>query len=218
MKRLLSSLRHPFSGLSHLMGALLSLVGVIFLLQFSQGHPWHLTCFAIYGASLVLLYSASALYHLLRVSPARESQLYGLDRAAIYGLIAGTYTPVCLLALPPAWGWSLLGVVWVLAIGGIIADAVSRHRIPDWLQASLYLATGWAVLVGVRPLVNQLPAAALGWLLAGSLLYTGGAVICVLDRPRLRPGVFGAHDLWHVLVLAASACHFVLMRGYLAPG
>jgi len=209
--------KHPFSGLSHLTGALLSLAGLVLLLVAAWGKPWHLVAFAVYGATLVLLYTASALYHLLRLSPRHEQGLYGLDRAAIYALIAGTYTPICLVALPSAWGWSLLGVVWGLAATGILIDVISRQRTPDWLQALLYLLTGWAALVALGPLLVSLPPAALVWLLAGCLIYTIGAIVCVTNRPRLFPGRFGAHDLWHVLVIAGSTCHFVLMLGFIAP-
>jgi hemolysin III len=215
--KILSRFKHPFSGLSHLFGAALSLVGVAFLLWAAWGDPARVAAFAVYGVSLVFLYAASGLYHLLRLPPRHEETLYGLDRAAIYGLIAGTYTPICLIALPRAWGWPLLAVVWGLAVVGILADILSRRRAPDWLQAILYLLTGWAVLAALGPLVRSLPLPALLWLGAGCLIYTVGAVICVTDRPRLRPGIFGAHDLWHVLVLAGSVCHFVVMLRYVAP-
>ncbi len=209
--------KHPFSGLSHLAGALLSLAGLALLLVSAWGKPWHLVSFAVYGATLVLLYTASALYHLLRLPARKEQRLYGLDRAAIYALIAGTYTPICLLALPPVWGWSLLGIVWGLAAVGILVDVISRQRTPDWLQALLYLLTGWSALVAIGPLLLSLAPAALLWLGAGCLIYTVGAAVCVTERPRLFPGRFGAHDLWHVLVLAGSACHFVLMFHFIAP-
>ena len=184
---------------------------MIFLICESHGDPWKITSFAIYGATLITLYVASALYHSLRVGPRATAGLYGFDRAAIYALIAGTYTPVCLVALPAGWGWSLFGVVWGLAITGILIDVISRRRAPDWVQAVMYLATGWLAVVAIGPLVRSLPPMALGWLAAGCVLYSVGAVICVKDRPRMRPGIFDAHDLWHVLVLAGSACHFVLM-------
>lgn len=209
-------MKDPFSGLSHLVGAILSLVGLIVLVNVAWGKPWHLTSFAVYGTTLVVLYTASSLYHLLPVNPRIEDRLYGFDRAAIYALIAGTYTPICLVALRGGWGWSLFGVVWGLALCGIVVDLIARRRIPNGVQALLYLATGWVALVAIGPLLRALPGAALLWLLAGCLLYTGGAVICVVDRPRLRPGIFGAHDLWHVLVMAGSACHFVLMWRFIA--
>lgn len=209
-------LKDPFSGLSHLLGAVLSVFGLVVLLDAASGRPWHLTSFVIYGTTLVLLYTASALYHLLPVGPRAEGALYGLDRAAIYALIAGTYTPICLIALQGGWGWSLFGVVWGLAVLGIAADVLSRRRMPDWLSALLYLITGWVAVVAIGPLVRALPVAALGWLLAGCVIYTVGAVICVRDRPHPRPGLFHAHDLWHVFVLAGSACHFILMWRYIA--
>ena len=210
-------LRNPFSGLSHLAGVLLSAIGIVFLLVAAHGRTRQIVSFAIYGAALIFLYSASALYHLLRLPPRKEARLFGLDRAAIYALIAGTYTPLCLVVLPPAWGWSLLGVVWGFATIGIVVDAVSCQRAPDWLQAVLYLATGWVAIAAVVPLFHALSAAALAWLLAGCLIYSAGAVICVTDRPLLWPRVFGAHDLWHVLVLVGSACHFVVMLRFVAP-
>lgn len=204
-------LKDPFSGMSHAAGALLALAGLVFLIVESHGDPWRVTSFAVYGTTLFTLFLASALYHSLRVNPRAESALYGFDRAAIYCLIAGTYTPICLLALPSVLGRSLLAAVWGLAIIGIAVDVISRRRAPNWLQAVLYLLTGWAAIVAVGPLVRSLSLPALLWLAAGCLLYSGGAVVCVIERPRLRPGVFGAHDLWHVLVLAASVCHFVVM-------
>jgi hemolysin III len=106
--------------------------------------------------------------------------------------------------------------VWGLAVAGILGDVLSRRRAPDWLTALLYLVMGWIAVVAVGPLVRVLPWPALLLLLAGCLIYTVGAVICVRERPRLKPGIFGAHDLWHVLVLAASACHFFLMWRFIA--
>jgi hemolysin III len=204
-------LRDPFCGISHAVGAGLAVAGLIALIVMSQGKPWHITSFAIYGGTLILLYIASALYHSLQVSPRAQTALYGFDRAAIYAFIAGTYTPICLLVLPPAWGWSLFGVVWGLAVVGVVIDIISRCRTPDWLQAALYLLTGWVFVVAIGPLVRNLTLSAFLWLMAGSLIYTVGAVICVKNRPHIRPGVFHAHDLWHVLVLAASVCHFIVM-------
>ena len=209
-------LKDPFSGVSHLVGAALSLVGLFLLLDAAWGKPWHVTSFLIYGITLFLVYLASALYHCLRVGPRAEDALFAFDRAAIFCLIAGTYTPICLVALRGGWGWSLFGIVWGLAVAGILGDVLSRRRAPDWLTALLYLVMGWIAVVAVGPLVRVLPWPALLLLLAGCLIYTVGAVICVRERPRLKPGIFGAHDLWHVLVLAASACHFFLMWRFIA--
>lgn len=209
-------IKDPFSGLSHGAGAVLSLVGLAVLLGVAWGKPWHLATFGVYGVTLFLVYLASSLYHSLRVNPRWEGRLLGFDRAAIFCLIAGTYTPVCLVALGGGWGWSLFGVVWGLAVIGIAIDVVSRGKTPDWLTALFYLVMGWLALVALGPLTRALPLGGLLLLLAGCLIYTAGAVVCVLDRPRLKPGVFGAHDLWHLLVLAGSACHFALMLGFIA--
>lgn len=205
------SIKDPFCGLSHAFGALLAVVGLVTLILLANGDPLRVTSFAVYGVTLILLYVASALYHSLKVNEKLTSALYGLDRAAIYALIAGTYTPVCLVGLGGGWGWSLFGVVWGLAFTGILIDVISRRRTPNWLQALLYLITGWLAVIAIRPLLHALSIPALIWLAAGCIIYTGGAIICVLDRPRLKPGHFGAHDLWHALVLAGSACHFAVM-------
>jgi hemolysin III len=203
-------LKDPYSGITHAIGALLAIVGLVFLLVESRGEPWRVTSFAIYGVTLILLYTASALYHSLRLSPRVEGALYSLDRAGIYALIAGTYTPVCLVALGGGWGWSLFGVIWGLAIAGIVGDIVSRQRIPHWIQGVLYVAMGWLFVVGIVPLVRALSLAQLGWLGAGVVIYSAGAALCV-RHPQPVPGRFHFHDVWHVLVLMASACHFVLM-------
>jgi hemolysin III len=192
-------------------GAVLALAGTVFLIVKAHRNPWELVSFGIYGATLVVLFTSSALYHSVRAGRRVEQALYGLDRAAIYALIAGTYTPICLIALPAGWGWSLFGIVWGLAIAGIVADAISRRRAPDWLQGLFYLVVGWVAVVAIRPLLTSLPAAALGWLIAGAVIYSIGAVICVTDRPKLRPGVFSAHEIWHLFVIAGSVCHFCLM-------
>jgi hemolysin III len=208
-------LREPFCGLSHLAGAGLSVVGLLVLLSISYGRPWHLVACSVYGGSLILLYSASTLYHSLPVAPRRVEQLRALDQAAIYCLIAGTYTPICLLALRGPWGWSLFGVVWGLGLVGATLRLAWRG-FPEWLCFSLYLVMGWLSVVALGPLSRALSGAGIAWLFAGGVVYTVGAAVLALDRPRLRPGVFGSHDLWHLFVLGGSACHFVMIRCYVA--
>ena len=204
-------LKDPFSALSHAVGSLLAIVGLVFLIVESKGDPWRITSFAIYGATLILLLLASALYHGLRVSKKAEATLYGLDRTGIFLLIAGTYTPICLVALGGGWGWSLFGVIWGLAIGGIALDWLTRQKMPHWVAGALFLMMGWVFLVGLKPMLAALSPAMLGWLAAGALLYSAGAAICV-RHPEAHPEKkFHFHDLWHAMVLGASACHFVLM-------
>jgi hemolysin III len=203
-------LKDPYSAISHGIGAVLAVAGLVFLIVESKGDPWRVTSFAIYGATLILLYTASALYHALKAPPHIEGHLYRFDRAAIFALIAGTYTPICLVILPSGWGWSLLGVIWSLAVGGIVLDVATRSRAPHWVQALLYLVMGWVFLVAIVPLLRSLTLPALVFLGLGIGIYSIGAAICV-RHPHPVPGRFHFHDAWHVLVLAASACHFVLM-------
>ena len=204
-------LKDPFSGLSHGIGALLGVAALVLLLVWSRGEPWRATAFSISGATLILLFTGSALYHSLRVSEKAESILYGLDRTGIYLLIAGTYTPLCLLPLRGGWGWTLFGIIWGLAVIGIVVDWALKQRVPHWLQALLFILMGWVFLIAIVPIVKTLSLTALFWLGLGGLIYSIGGAICV-KHPSPKPGrAFHYHDLWHVMVLAASACHFVFM-------
>ncbi len=170
----------------------------------------------IYGSSLVALYSASALYHLLPVSEAAVARLRRMDHTMIFVLIAGTYTPVCLLALSGGWRWGLLGAVWSLAACGILLKLLWMSA-PRWLSVALYLGLGWMALIAAPAILEALPAGAVAWIAAGGLVYSAGAIIYALKRPNLVPGVFGFHELWHVFVIAGSVCHFWAVFRYVAP-
>jgi hemolysin III len=209
-------LREPFNGLSHLLGALLGVAALVVLVCLAPTKPWHVSGFAIYGATLILLYTASALYHSLPVSERGVQRLLLFDRVGIYLLIAGTYTPLCLVPLRGAWGWSLLGTVWGLALLGALCEILWRGA-PQWITTGLYLVMGWLAVFAFGPLMRTLTGAGLNWLVAGGILYTVGAVICLTERPRLWPGAFSAHELWHLFVLGGSACHFVMMLRFVAP-
>jgi hemolysin III len=209
-------LREPFSGLSHLGGAVLSVAGLVVLLVMAKGRPWHATAFSVYGTSLILLYLASALYHLLPVGPEKIRKLLVLDQSAIYVLIAGTYTPICLVNLRGPWGWSLFGVIWGIAVTGIVLRCAWESA-PRWLCFVLYLLMGWLCVTAAGPLSEALRGPGVALLFAGGLLYTVGAVVFATKWPRLWPGRFGSHDLWHVFVLGGSACHWALMLLYVAP-
>jgi hemolysin III len=209
-------LREPFSGLSHLCGAVLGIAALVFLVILARGKPWHLSGFAVYGATLIVLYTASTLYHLLPVSERGVERLRIFDRVGIYLLIAGTYTPLCLVPLRGAWGWSLFGVVWGLALFGSLCEIAWRAA-PRWLGLVLYVVMGWLVIIAIGPLTQTLSGTGLHWLVAGGIVYSVGTVIYATGRPRLWPGVFGAHELWHLFVLSGSACHLVLMFRFVAP-
>jgi hemolysin III len=201
--------------LSHLLGAVLSVAGLVVLVVLAAGRPMDVTAYAIYGASLILLYSASAVYHSLSLSERGIRRLQRMDYVCIFLLIAGTYTPICLVALRGAVGWTLFGIVWGIAVAGIAKVLVWRHA-PHWIRVTLYILMGWAAAAAFPALLKALPPAGIAWLVAGGVVYTVGAVIYAADRPHLWPGRFTAHDLWHVFVLGGSICHFVLILKYVA--
>lgn len=208
--------KEPFSTYSHFFGVLLSIAALVTLVAQSAGNVWRTVGFSIYGSSLILLYSASTLYHWLPLSPRGEDLLRRFDHVAIFFLIAGSYTPVCLVTLRGWWGWSILGTVWALALAGTALKLFYEH-LPAPLSAALYVGMGWLAVVAIAPLVQNLPAAAILWLLAGGLAYTAGALIYAIERPDPFPMVFGHHEVFHVFVLAGSALHFVFMSRYVLP-
>lgn len=207
-------IREPFNGASHLIGLLLAAAGTVALLRMARG-PLELTAFSIYGATLIALYGASALYHMLPLSERPLRALRILDHISIYFLIAGTYTPVGLITLHGPLGWSLLAAVWLIALAGIpfklfFVDA------PVWLSTATYLGMGYLSLVAVVPLVRAVSLSGLAWLIAGGIAYSVGAVIHGSRRPDPFPGRFGHHEIWHILVLIGSGCHFAFMVYHVA--
>jgi hemolysin III len=216
MMRIMAHLREPVNGLTHAASALLALLGLIVLLASSPPDWLARLALLAYGLSLVLLFSASAAYHLVKTTPERTLLLRKLDHTAIFLLIAGTYTPVCAIVLSGAWRWGMLAVIWTLAVVGILYKLVFM-RGPRWLSVVIYVAMGWLGVVGFGPLVQALPPAGIGWLVAGGVLYTAGAVIYATRWLNFVPGVFGFHEVWHLFVSAASAAHFVFVLGYVVP-
>lgn len=212
-------LREPVNSLSHFVGIILSLIGLSVLMLSSAGEPWRLTSFAIYGVSSVLLYTSSTLLHSLKVEAQAERWLLRLDHAAIFILIAGSYTPITLITLrehSPAWGWTLFGTVWGISVLGVIFKLFWLDA-PRWLSTGLYLLMGWLAVVASGPLIHALPAGGLAWLVAGGLFYSVGAVVFILERPNFYPGVLGHHELWHFLVLAGSISYFLTLFLYVLP-
>jgi hemolysin III len=206
----------PFNCYSHLFGVALSIAALVILLVLSPADdPWRIVGFSIYGASLILLYLASTVYHWLLVPIAQRKWLNRVDHVAIFLLIAGTYTPVCIVTLRGGWGWTMFGIVWTAAVAGTIVKLGFRS-LPRWVSASIYVAMGWAAVVAVVPLVRAFPPSALAWLLAGGLFYTAGAVVYATRRPNPYPRVFGFHEIFHVFVLAGSVAHFVFMLRWVA--
>jgi hemolysin III len=198
-----------FNAVSHLLGAVLALAGTVVLVVLAAlgGDPWKVVGVSIYGASLILMYSSSTLYHSVRGRRAKDF-LRKMDHQSIYLLIAGSYTPFCLVTLRGPWGWSLLGVVWGLAIAGSLQDLRPRNdaRI---LSVVIYLLMGWAAVVALVPMVNALGRAGFAWVASGGVFYTVGIVFYALDT-RLKH----AHGIWHLFVLAGSAAHFIAILIY----
>jgi hemolysin III len=198
-----------FNSITHLVGAPLAIAGlaVLVVLASLQGDPWKIVSFSVYGATLLILYLFSTLYHSLRGKA--KAVFRKLDHAAIYLLIAGTYTPLTLVTLRGGWGWSLFGAVWGLAIFGIVLDSLPRkgRRI---LPIVVYLLMGWLVVIALRPLVRALPVGGIVWVVAGGLLYTSGIAFYIADK-RIRH----AHGVWHLFVLAGSATHYLAILLYL---
>lgn len=180
---------------------------VLVIAAANRDDPWQLTGALIYGVSLVLLYGASTVYHSFPRSKA-TTLLRTLDHSAIYLLIAGTYTPFALGPLRGPWGWSLLVAVWSIAIVGIVLKT-TRGFGPNWLSTSMYLVMGWLAILAIRPMITHIGPAGMAWLAGGGLCYTAGVFFYIRDK-RVRYG----HAIWHVFVLAGSACHFVAVLRY----
>ncbi len=201
--------REPFNTWSHLVGLVLAVTGTWFLLQVAQSTTQRVA-FGIYGATLVLLYAASAVYHGLPLGELGLRRLRTLDHIAIYFLIAGTYTPVAMVTMRDAGGLALLAAAWTFAAVGIPFKLLWLDA-PVWVSNATYLAMGYLALVAVVPIERAVGAAGLAWLVAGGMAYTVGAVIFARRRPDPLPERFGYHGLWHLLVLAGSACHFAFI-------
>ncbi|HED18883.1 MAG TPA: hemolysin III family protein [Gammaproteobacteria bacterium] len=197
-----------FNSISHLVGAALALAGLVVLVVFAslQGDLWKIVSFSIYGTSLFLLYTLSTLYHSLH---GRAKDIFRkLDHIAIYLLIAGSYTPITLVTLRGAWGWTLFCIIWGLAIVGIIVDSLHKKG-SRAVQMVIYLLMGWLILVAIDPLIHALPHEALVLLVLGGVFYTTGIVFYAIDE-RMKH----AHGIWHLFVLAGSVAHFLALFIY----
>ncbi|NJN14871.1 MAG: hemolysin III family protein [Oscillochloris sp.] len=196
--------------ITHGAGAVVGLIAGIFLIVLAtfSGDPWRIVSAAVFSISLVLLYSASALYHATPGGP-RKFQLEIIDHCAIYLLIAGTYTPFTLVTLRGPWGWSLFGVIWGLAIAGVILKLIFTTRF-SLLSTLIYIAMGWLVVVAAVPLINALPLNALVLLVAGGITYTAGTLFYHNRR------IPYAHAIWHVFVIAGSVLHYLAVATQVA--
>ncbi len=213
-------IKDPGSAITHFIGMVMAAIASVPLLIKAAHQPdsVYIIAMSVYAASLILLYAASTTYHTFDISERVNKLLKKIDHMMISILIAGSYTPVCLIALKGRLGVILLSIVWGIAIAGILIKAFWIFC-PKWVSSVLYIGMGWTCVLAFTQLLNNLAPAAFGWLLAGGIIYTIGGVIYALKLPLFnsRHQNFGSHEIFHLFVMAGSACHFIVMYGYLLP-
>lgn len=208
-KKIQNHLREPFNSISHGAGVILSAVGLYLLLveAFSHDSLKQVIAYSVFGLSMVLLFSASTSYHTFHVRDETLKLLRKIDRCMIYVLIAGTYTPICLIVLEDTWKWSSIISVWTLALIGILQRTLWEDA-PQWFPAAIYIMMSALCVVLLPILISKMPLNFIIWLAAGGLSYILGATVYGLHKPKLIGGWFGTHEIWHLLVLAGTFCHF----------
>jgi hemolysin III len=208
--------RDPISAFTHLAGAAAAVVGLFILLSLNDEHSLPGTIsLVVYGASLFIMFASSTTYHFVTAGPHVVQILRKVDHSAIYLLIAGTYTPFCVIAFSGFWQTGFLALIWLLAIAGIIVKVFFIHA-PRWVTAGVYVIMGWMSVFATRDMLQALPANTMLWLLAGGLIYTAGAVVYITKRFDFIPGVLGFHEVWHGFVLLGAATHFMAVATLLA--
>lgn len=211
--------KDPGSAVTHFIGTLMALFAALPLLLKSAASPGyiHILSLGIFILSMILLYVASTIYHTLNISLKINRRLKKFDHMMIYVLIAGTYTPICIIALGNTAGYVLLSIIWGVAIIGIIVTGFWINC-PKWFSSVIYIAMGWICVLAFTQIINSLPIAAFVWLMAGGVIYTAGGVIYALKLPIFngRHKYFGSHEIFHLFVMGGSLCHFILMYNYIA--
>ena len=212
-------MKDPGSAITHFIAMILSILAATPLLLKSYRDTGHFTInslsLAIFIVSMILLYAASTTYHTLDISPKVNRILRKIDHMMIFVLIAGSYTPVCMIILGGRIGYTLLALVWGIAVAGIIVKGL-WITCPKWFSSIIYIAMGWTCLPVFARLWTDLPHAAFGWLLAGGIIYTIGGVIYALKLPVFNAlhKYFGSHEIFHLFVMGGSVCHFIFMYHY----
>lgn len=206
--------REPINALTHLLGAILSIIGTIILLNYTDFplSPLAIVSVIIFGISLVALYTTSGIYHLVHTTDHVLAKLRKLDHSMIFILIAGSYTPFCMLSLSGAWKWGIGIPVWSLAIIGITLKMLWMNM-PRWLSTGLYIGMGWIALFALKPLYASLSLGGFIFLLLGGIMYTIGGIIYGLKKPNFSPE-FGFHEIFHIFVLLGSFCHYWAILKY----
>ncbi len=212
-------IKDPGSAITHFIGLVLAVLAATPLLVKAHHEAGNLAAgaLAIFIVSMILLYAASTIYHTFDISPAVNKVLRKIDHMMIFILIAGTYTPVCLVVLGDRTGWMLLALVWTIAVAGILIKAC-WITCPKWFSSVLYISMGWVCVLAFTRIVQALPRAAFWWLLTGGLIYTVGGVIYALKLPifNSRHKHFGSHEIFHLFVMGGSFCHYVMMYRFVA--
>jgi hemolysin III len=205
----------PISSVTHLFGAILAIAALVILVVFSvrDGDAWQATSLTIYGSAMILLYASSTSYHFLNKNTLKKEVFKRIDHSMIYVLIAGTYTPICLVTLRGALGWALFGVIWGLAICGIIIKSMGI-RLNEWFSTAGYVIMGWIIAAALKPVLLATGWPGLAWLFAGGILYSIGALLHVIDVKVGSRRLLGLHEVFHLLVIAGSFCHFWFMLKY----
>ncbi|EYE88592.1 hemolysin [Fervidicella metallireducens AeB] len=204
--------RDPGSGLSHLIGAVVSVIALVVMLftAIERRDVWEIVSFSIFGASLIMLYTASSVYHIVNAPDEVIKVLRKLDHSMIYVLIAGTYTPICLILLRGKIGYIMLSVIWFLAITGIVCKMFFMN-IPRWIYTTIYIIMGWLVVIAIVPLIKASSLTAVLWLVVGGVFYTTGGIIYILKKPNFIPKWFGFHEIFHIFIMLGSICHFIFI-------
>jgi hemolysin III len=203
-----TKLREPVNGLTHLGGAIAAFIGMIVLIVIARGQPVKVVSVLVYSISLIAMFSASGTYHMANVKPVILQTLRKIDHSAIFLLIAGTYTPFCLLAFTGFWHWGLLTLIWVIAVS-VVVVSVFYIKSPRWLHTGIYVVMGWLCLMAAPQMPAVLTAAAMIWLFVGGVIYTLGAVVYATKILDFVPGKFGFHEIWHIFVLLGALAHFI---------
>lgn len=213
-------IKEPGSAITHFIGMLMAIFAAVPLLIKAAHEPSriYIISLTIYAASLILLYAASTTYHTFDISAKVNTVLKKIDHMMISVLIAGSYTPVCLIVLKGKTGIILLSIVWAIAVAGILIKAFWVYC-PKWVSSVLYIGMGWTCVLAFTQILNNMSPAAFGWLLAGGIIYTAGGVMYALKLPLFnnRHKNFGSHEIFHLFVMGGSACHFVVMYAFLLP-
>lgn len=216
---MISKLRNPGSAITHFIAMILAFIAAFPLLAKASGEPGHLhvVSLAVFIISMILLYGASTLYHTLDISPKVTTILRKIDHMMIFVLIAGTYTPVCLIVLGDKTGWQLLALVWGIALVGITIIAF-WITCPKWFSSLIYIAMGWVCVLAITKIIAALPSPAFMWLLAGGVIYTLGGVIYALKLPIFNSNHknFGSHEIFHLFVMGGSFCHYIMLYQFVA--